>query len=126
MSAVKLRPLLIVEDDPGTQAFRRCLAVPTGKKRQGNSGGPGRVGIDLAVTDEKRLAWAHTVDRGTQRGRVRLALGQGVAANDDREMSRKAEMLQDRPRRTFRLVGADRKLVTHVGKLRESRWYRRI
>lgn len=100
---------VIIENDLCAKRFRSSLPVAASIKRKRDPGFPCGFSIDLAVANEQRFSRPHVPKGREQRFRMGLALGQGVATDNDREKRLQFEVAQHRTGRTFWLVGADRK-----------------
>lgn len=110
---------VIVEDEPCTKRVGLGGAVAAGEEREWHRGAARRLGIDLAVTDEQALSGGESGKSSQERSRVGLALGQGIAADDDGKKIAKTKVPQDSAGRTYGLVGADAKPMTGGRKVRK-------
>src|SRR4051794_16313140 len=78
-----------------------------GQRHTGYVRGACGIGIADRIADKCRAPAACAADRFADRGWVRLALRQGITADDCREATLPAERVDQRERQPFELVGAD-------------------
>ena len=107
---------MLVKNQARGKVSDAARAVAAGKQRKGQGGGMGGFGIHLTVADKDGMAGADRLMGGAQRGGVRFAGGQCIAADDDGEMMDQVEMGQHGAGRARGLVGADGHGVMGCGK----------